>query len=317
MAEQETPQAWDNGTPAHASLAEALAAFQAELPKLRKTETAKVTGESKSGAKVSYSYGYTGLDQVVETALPVAGKHGLSISSKTTFADGNFMLEVTLLHENGERETGYWPLPDPRRSGPQEIGSAMTYGRRYETLALLGLAPGGEDDDGSKAQQAPRDSWESAQPRQRQAPVEDRQALSGEEPQAAPAPTVAPKTSWSDEEVMAYQDKLPTVTPANAAVLYDWMARKDLHERKVGASGRTATLMLALTLADRAMLPDSTVEEIDVIKEIAATRGLGSIKVGATENLDQALYEARELAVHAYQDEANDTAAVLAEEQGD
>src|SRR5689334_8476766 len=133
----------------HDTLAGALAAFQSELPKIRKDETAKVTGESKNGGKISYTYGYAGLDAVVEAVLPVLGKHGLSITSSTYFdQQGNFMLKVNLVFRDGERETATWPLPDPRRVGPQDLGSAMTYGRRYLTLALTGTFPGGEDDDG-------------------------------------------------------------------------------------------------------------------------------------------------------------------------
>jgi hypothetical protein len=284
-----------------ATLASALAAFQAELPKIRKDETAKVTGESKSGAKVNYSYGYAGLDTVVDTVLPVLGKHGLSITSKSTFSDGNFMLEVSLLHEGGERETGYWPLPDPRRVGPQDLGSAYTYGRRYLTLALTGTFPGGEDDDGQKAQQSSRDSWEDAKPRQR--PAEDRQAQAGQEPQAAPA-VKAPKTEWTDAEVTDQQAKLTQLTVPQAATLYDWMASKDLHGRSIGPSGKTATLIMALRLADTALTPEATVSEIADLRAVGEGRGLMNIKVSATETLEEALYAARELAVHAEVEQA-------------
>lgn len=280
----------------HKTLAQALAAFQAELPKVRKDETAKVTGESKSGAKVQYSYGYAGLDTVVDTVLPVLGKHGLSITSKSTIADGNFMLEVSLLHESGERETGYWPLPDPRRVGPQDLGSAYTYGRRYLTLALTGTFPGGEDDDGKQAQATARDSWEEAKPRPR--PVEDRQAQAGQEPQAAPA-APAPKTSWTDDEVAEILSKMPTAATDKAVGAYDWMASKGLHNRAVGASGKTATLVIALRLADAALLPDATEEHIAELKTYAETRGLTKVKVSATEDLSQVLHEAAELAAHA------------------
>lgn len=278
----------------HETLAAALAAMQAELPKLRKTETAKVNGESKTGAKISYSYGYTGLDQVVETVLPALGKNGLSVTSKTSFADNVFMLEVTLLHEGGEREIGYWPLPDPRRVGPQDIGSAMTYGRRYLTLALTGTFPGGEDDDGAKAQETPRESWDNAKPvKPQNAPV------------SAP-PAQAPKTSWTDEEVAELHAKLadPAASLDKIGKGYDWMASKGLHERTLGASGITGTLILALRLADQALLPETTLEEVATIRDFADSRGLLKVKVSPTDTLEQALYEAQELATHAMVEQA-------------
>jgi hypothetical protein len=292
----------------HASLAAALAAFQAELPKLLKDEKAKVKGETKDGRSYDRSYGYADLAQVVETVLPVLGKHGLSVTSKSSFdPGGNFLLEVSLLHESAERETGFWPLPDPRRSGPQDIGSAMTYGRRYLTLALSGTYPGGEDDDGAKAQQAPRDSWESAQPRQR--PVEDRQQQAGQEPQAAAAPKPV-KTTWTDEEVYDYQAKMGTVSLDSAVKAYDWMAGKGLHDREVGhptdasEPQMTATTVIAVKLATAAGDPGITPEEVEDLRAIATGRGLMKIPVSPTETLQQVLHEAAELAVHAAVEQA-------------
>lgn len=287
------------------TLAAALAAFQAEVPKMSKDETAKVKSE-----KANYTYGYAGLDQFVEIVEPALGKYGLSITSKTTFDEkGNFIAEVSLLHEGGERETAYWPLPDPRRVGPQDIGSSYTYGRRYLGWGLTGTFPGGIDDDGKQAQATARESWENARPAAttQQAMDQHRRGVHHTD-EPAPAEAKPPKTAWTDAEVTEMQGKLKTLTPDKAATLYDWMAAKNLHERKVGASGRTATLMLSLALADQALLPDSTPEDVDRAKEIATARGLLNIKVSATETLEEALFAGRELAVHAAVETAkNDT----------
>jgi len=295
MAEQETPKVWDNGTAPHSSLAEALAAFQAEVPKMSKDETAKVKSE-----KANYTYGYAGLDQFVEIVEPVLGKHGLAVTSRTTFTpEGVFMLEVTLLHEMGERETAYWPLPDPRRMGPQDIGSAMTYGRRYLGWGLTGTFPGGIDDDGKQAQATARESWDSARPVQATVQQAMDQHRRGVNHTDEPAPATPPKTSWTDDEVADYQAKLTQVDLTAVGKAYDWMASRDLHNRGVGPSGKTATLVLALRLADTALLPQTTPEEIAALKAIGETRGLMKIKVSATETLEEALFTARELAQHA------------------
>lgn len=287
----------------HETLAEALAAFQAQVPKMSKDERAKVRGETKDGRSYDKSYDYAGLDQFVEIVEPVLGKHGLSVTSKTTFHGDAFVLEVSLLHKSGERETAFWPLPDPRRAGPQDIGSAMTYGRRYLGWGLTGTFPSGIDDDGAKAQTTARDSWESAQPRQR--PVDDRQARAGEEPQAGPAQQ-APKTSWTDDEVTNYQVKIATSELPAALKGYDWMAGKDLHNRVVdnGAQADTATKVLAVRLAEEVLLPDNSVDGIDDIKLIASGRGLMKVQVSASETLEEVIHGAREVAVHAAVEQA-------------
>lgn len=288
--------------PRHATLAEALAAFQAELPKIRKDETAKVTGEGKNGP-VKYTYGYAGLDAVAEAVMPVLGKHGLSITSGTVILNEGFVLEVTLLHESGDGErTAVWPLPDPRRVGPQDLGSAITYGRRYLTLALTGTFPGGEDDDGAKAQQSARDSWEEARPAPR--PVDDRQALAGQEPQANPEPP-KPKTSWTDDEVLKMVIPIPTAKLDQTIRVYDWMAGKGLHNRNVEMDFQgtpvpvTATELVAGRIADEAVREGATVEEIKNLKALADDRGLLKVQVSETETLDESLFAACELAEHA------------------
>jgi hypothetical protein len=287
----------------HETLAAALAAMQAELPKLRKDETAKVTGESKSGAKVSYSYGYAGLDQVVETVLPALGKHGMSVTAKTVISDSGFILEVSLLHEGGEREIGFWPLPDPRRSGPQDIGSAMTYGRRYLTLALTGTFPGGEDDDGAKAQaSAHQERWEDSRPsRTQEAHDQHRRAVGNTD---EPAPAQQPKTSWTDDEISAYHDNIRTVELGKAVNGYDWMAGKGLHKREVAVPDATnpdgspvtvtATDVIAYRLSDEAVTPGISRVDLEKVRIYADERGLLKVQVSETETLDQVVAGMRE-----------------------
>lgn len=292
----------------HENLAAALAAFQAELPKLIKDEKASVKGETRDGRSYDRSYGYADLAQVVETILPALGKHGLSIMSRTTADNGAFLLEVKLLHAGGEYETAVWPLPIPggRGGGPQDIGSAMTYGRRYLTLALSGAYPGGEDDDGAKAQQSARESWDDAKPvRPSNRPV------SAPPTQAPAEPPRPPKTSWTDTEVYDIQARMGTETLAAALRAYDWMAGKGLHNQTVGHPDHpddapmNATTVISVKIAAAAQAETSP-EIIDQLRAQAGNRGLLKVMVSPTEALDQVIYEARELAVHALVEQAKD-----------
>lgn len=122
-------------------LAQALAKLQTRLPEIRKDQTAN-TG--------SYSYSYADLAQITRVLMPILGELGLSFTAKpTTTADGRFVLAYKLLHVSGESEAGEYPLPTS--GGPQAIGGAITYARRYCLCAVTGVAPE-EDDDGAAAQ---------------------------------------------------------------------------------------------------------------------------------------------------------------------
>lgn len=134
------------------SLAAALAAFQAELPRIHKDAAAVLEGESKTtGKKFTYGYRYAGLDNVVGIVLPLLGKHGLSFTAFPMLGDHGFVLHYQLMHATGGSLAGDYPLPDPTRTKPQAVGSAITYARRYALCAVTGIAPD-EDDDAAEAE---------------------------------------------------------------------------------------------------------------------------------------------------------------------
>ena len=133
--------------PAGSPLATALAAFQAELPRVGKDNEAVVKSD-----KGSYKYNFADLADVSHAVMPILAKHGLSFSAKPTLnADGKFVLEYTLRHVSGESDMGQFPLSST--GSPQQIGSLITYARRYTLSAVTGIVPD-EDDDGQAAEQA-------------------------------------------------------------------------------------------------------------------------------------------------------------------
>ncbi|UGS26363.1 ERF family protein [Microbacterium resistens] len=127
----------------HADLPTALAAFQAEVPSVRKDNEAAVT--AKDGGR-SYRYRYADLSDVTEAALPLLGKHGLSFVAAPTQTKRGFVLKYALRHESGGVIKGTYPLP-AASAAPQALGAAITYARRYSLCAVTGVAPGGDDDD--------------------------------------------------------------------------------------------------------------------------------------------------------------------------
>lgn len=131
--------------PPESKIAVALAAFQAELPKIGKENTAKVDSDRGRG----YTYQYADLSDISPEVLPKLAQHGLSWTCRPMLThDGKFVLRYALMHTSGEVIEGDWPLPNPS-STSQVLGSAVTYARRYALGAVTGIAPGGEDDDGA------------------------------------------------------------------------------------------------------------------------------------------------------------------------
>lgn len=143
MTETKTTKAPAKATKTkYGSIAEALIAFQSDIPVPSKDSTAD-TGK--------YSYDYASLDKLTPMIFEKLTDVGIAyVTAPDVREDGVFGLRAKLVHESGEELGGFYPLGNPN-SPAQAIGSAITYARRYALLALTGVAPTGEDDDGQKA----------------------------------------------------------------------------------------------------------------------------------------------------------------------
>ena len=123
----------------------ALAAFQAELPRVPKDARAHIPGRD--------AYEYADIENMSSIVLPLLGKHGLSFSAMPlTRDDGKKVLRYALLHASGVERGGDFELP--ANVNAQGMGSAITYARRYTLGPITGVAPGGDDDDGKAASDA-------------------------------------------------------------------------------------------------------------------------------------------------------------------
>lgn len=143
----------------HESLTAALAAFQAEIPTVAKSNEATIPTKGGGG----YAYSYADLSDVTAVALPLLGKHGLAWVTIPTMTDaGGFVLRYELRHESGDAIEGVYPLPAPTMQA-QQVGMAITYARRYAFCAVTGIAPGGDDTDAAPpAATAPSEDWLAA-----------------------------------------------------------------------------------------------------------------------------------------------------------
>jgi len=140
-------------SPSLCALAEALALAQGEFPAIEKERTAKV--ESKKGEASSYSYSYADLADILAAVRKPLSSHGLAVVQPIAWTpQGQPWLITRLLHSSGEWLESLYRLVEYER--PQDMGSAITYARRYALTALLGIAAE-EDDDGQAAQRGATD----------------------------------------------------------------------------------------------------------------------------------------------------------------
>jgi len=124
----------------------ALAGMQAEMP------AAVRRGKGHNGKD------YARFEDIIEAIRPVLVKHGFSISYRTAQDDKSIRVTGVLGHKDGHSESTDIVLPADT-SGSKNIvqawGSSTSYGKRYVSLTLLGIATEREDDDGRAAGAGP------------------------------------------------------------------------------------------------------------------------------------------------------------------
>ena len=118
------------------TLAEALIAFQANLPKI---EQDSVNPHFKSK--------FSSLKEVTNKVIPELVKYDLSYTTGSRVEDGRMIVVAKLKHVSGEEEIAEFLVTD---TNPQKIGSSVTYFRRYGLASLTGVVAD-EDDDGNAA----------------------------------------------------------------------------------------------------------------------------------------------------------------------
>jgi hypothetical protein len=127
-------------------LAAALVAFQASAPGINKGRTALIP--TKSGG--SYSYKYADLSDIWDSIREPLKANGLAVTQSLVGGSSGFLgIRTTVWHKTGQHITDTVELAISNRT-PQEVGSQVTYFKRYALSAVLGLSTE-EDDDGAAA----------------------------------------------------------------------------------------------------------------------------------------------------------------------
>jgi hypothetical protein len=104
----------------------------------------------------SRTYKYLNLATLLKNIKPIFEKHGIAFTQRVTFdgtGDGRQTLgtvETIIFDENEQQVVCSYPFFVT--GDPQQVGSAITYARRYSLTTVLGIFPD-KDDDGSYAKQ--------------------------------------------------------------------------------------------------------------------------------------------------------------------
>ena len=113
-----------------------------------------VTDETAQAGNRTYKY--LNLATILKTIKPVFEKHGLAFSQRVTFDNEGEARQVigtveTIIFDDKDLMVAC-SYPFFVTGDPQQVGSAITYARRYSLYAVLGIFPD-KDDDGAYAKQ--------------------------------------------------------------------------------------------------------------------------------------------------------------------
>ena len=112
---------------------------------------AVMSGAKRDKKNPFFNSNYADLDSVFEAIRDPFFENGLSVTQTMDVTqEGRMTLSTVLMHTSGEYLKSSMILPNLVK--PQEIGTAITYYRRYSLLAIAGLPT--KDDDGNAANQA-------------------------------------------------------------------------------------------------------------------------------------------------------------------
>ena len=101
---------------------------------------------------------YSDLSTIIDGTKTLLSKNGLSVIQICENINDKTFLVTLLAHESGQWIKSFYPLIAEKNT-PQSYGTAMTYARRYNLSAILGIASDDDNDGNSDLQSSkPSDS---------------------------------------------------------------------------------------------------------------------------------------------------------------
>lgn len=142
----ETQHSWPHSDDAPTDeLWPALVRALGRMTDITRARTAQVESERTN---TRYSYRYADLGDVLGHVRPILAAEQLALVQHVSHDNHAVTVRTVVLHAAGASFC-FDPLTLPAGGTVQQIGSAITYARRYSLMAALGLAT--DDDDGATA----------------------------------------------------------------------------------------------------------------------------------------------------------------------
>lgn len=108
----------------------------------------EITNPAKEAQNPHFRSSYADLSSGINAIRSALSANGIAYIQSTRLDGEVLLVDTRLTHTSGQWLESEFPacrFP----SKPQEVGSAVTYARRYSLFAIVGIA--GEDDDGNAA----------------------------------------------------------------------------------------------------------------------------------------------------------------------
>jgi hypothetical protein len=146
----------------------------------------EITGASKDAKNPHFGNRYADLASVWEACRSALAKHEIAVVQIPTADGAKVTVDTMLIHASGEYVSGALTI-QAKDAGPQSIGSAVTYARRYGLSALVGVAPEDDDAEAAEGRASGIQAGRPAQP-QRSNPVPSRNVTTPPARPMRPAP---------------------------------------------------------------------------------------------------------------------------------
>lgn len=116
----------------------------------------EIEAAAKDGTNPHFKSTYATLASIWAACRAALSKNEIAVIQAPVLDEkgGQLILRTTLMHSSGEQWHGVMPVQAAQNATAQQMGSALTYARRYSLASMVGVAPD-DDDDGNAATTAP------------------------------------------------------------------------------------------------------------------------------------------------------------------